>query len=145
MRTDFGYGSKKKRRRSWSTRTRTETGKPAQRVPQRTRYRSFLLEVLVDPLAVRADRRPRLGGLGDGKDFPAQRHHMGAHHRTLGDLVLLHVVEELGPVAVRPVVDLLVGVGALDGLGVHTRHSAQRMTVREPTRRSRCGCGTVEV
>ena len=42
---------------------------------------------------------------------------MGPHHRALGDLVFLDVVEVLRGVAVGPVIDAFVGVGALDRLG----------------------------
>ncbi len=87
---------------------------------------SALLEVLVDPLAVRADRRAGLGRAGHREHLAAQRDDVGAHHGTLGDLVLLDVVEDLGGgVVVGPVVDAFVGVGAFDRLGLHRRHCAR--------------------
>ena len=92
--------------------------------PPRTPTGSALLERLVDPFAVRAHRRAGFGRLGDRKDLAAQRHDMRAHHGALGDLFLLDVVEELRGVAVGPVVDAFVGVGALDRLGVHVTYCA---------------------
>src|SRR5947209_6086126 len=85
---------------------------------------SALLEGLVDTLAVRAHRRTGLGRLGHRKDFTAQRNDVRAHHGAFGDLVLLDVMEVLRGIAVGPVVDAFVGVGALDGLGVHATHCA---------------------
>src|SRR5690349_8528504 len=61
---------------------------------------SVLLHHLVDAFAVRADRRAGLGRARHREHFAAQRHDMGAHDGTFGDLVLLHVVEEFGSIAV---------------------------------------------
>src|ERR1700676_1274966 len=55
--------------------------------------RSALLEVFVDPLAVRAYWRARLGRACDREHLTAQRHHVRAHHGTLGDPVLLDVMK----------------------------------------------------
>src|SRR6478672_9680775 len=72
---------------------------------------------------------------------------MGAHHCALGDPFLLDVVEELGSVAVGPVVDAFVGVRALDGLGLHECHSALKRAVRKPApivRPSLCKSGAMK-
>ena len=87
---------------------------------------ALLLELLVDPLAVGADRRAGFGGLRHREHLAAQRDDVRAHHRALGDLVLLDVVEELRGVAVGPVVDAFVGVGAFDRLGSHVTHFARK-------------------
>ena len=80
---------------------------------------TLLLELLVDPLALGAHRRPRLGRARHRKHLAAQRDDVRTHDGTFGDLVLLHVVEVLRGVAVGPVVDAFVGIGALDRLGSH--------------------------
>src|SRR4051794_421307 len=49
---------------------------------------------------------------------------MRTHDGALGDLVLLDVMEVLRDIAVGPVVDAFVGVGALDRLGSHVFHFA---------------------
>ena len=128
-------GDKDVQRRS---RSRSLTRRPRPR-------RSALLEVLVDALAVRADRRPRLGRAGHREHLTAQRDDVGAHHGALGDLVLLDVVEELGRVAIGAVVDAFVGVGPLDRLGLHRRHCARSDSRRKPTCISTAECGTVDV
>src|SRR3954469_17167751 len=56
---------------------------------------SVLAELLVDLLARRAHGAAGLRGLGDREHLAAQRLHEGPHDRALGDLVLLHVVEDL--------------------------------------------------
>jgi len=63
-----------------------------QRRPKPT---TLLLELLVYPLAIRADRRSRLGGLSHRKHLAAERDDVGTHDGALGDLVLLHVMEDL--------------------------------------------------
>src|SRR4051812_6519446 len=45
-------------------------------------------ELLVDPLAVRAHRRPRLGGLRHRKYLAEQRDDVRPHDGAFGDLVL---------------------------------------------------------
>ena len=59
---------------------------------------------------------------------------MRAHDGAFGDLVLLHVVEELRGVVVGPVVDAFVGVGALDRLGLHDVHCARQYIGNKPDR-----------
>src|SRR6478609_172456 len=86
------------------------------------------LELLVDLLAVGADRRAGFGGLRHREHLAAQRDDVRAHHRALGDLVLLDVVEEFRGVAVGPVVNAFVGVGAFDRLGSHAIHFARKKT-----------------
>src|SRR5699024_8111063 len=54
------------------------------------------LQGLVDALALRAHRRSGLRGSGDREDLTAQGDHVGTHDRALGDLALVHIVEELG-------------------------------------------------
>ena len=102
------------------------------------------LERLVDPLAVGADRRAGLRRLGHRKHLAAERDDVGTHHRALGDLVLLHVVEDLGSVVVGPVIGALICVGALDRLGLHDVHCACDVIGNKPDRLGRVICGTVE-
>src|SRR3546814_895806 len=63
---------------------------------------------------------------------------MGAHHGALGDLLFLHIVEELGGVVVGPVVDALVGIRPLDGLGLHCSIVPE---TGHPTRPKMCNSG----
>ena len=111
---------------------------------------TLLLELLVDPLAVRADRRAGLSRLGHRKHLAAQRDDVCTHDGAFGDLVLLDVVEVLGGVAVGPVVDAFVGIGALDRLGSHLlilllTSAPSILPVRNATRTADDECGTVEV
>ena len=78
------------------------------------------LECFVDPLAIRTDRRARLGRPRDGKYLTTQRDDVAAHDGALGDPVLLDVVEVLRGIAAGPVIDAFVGIGAFDRLGLHT-------------------------
>src|SRR3954470_7766085 len=118
-RSGCGAGSGRRQPRGSSRSTATRNRPPNPPRPRRPRATPLLLELLVDPLAVRAHRRTGLGRLGHWKDLAAQRDNVATHDRALGDLVLLDVMEELRGVAVGSVVDAFVGVGALDGLGFH--------------------------
>src|ERR1700736_5296866 len=115
---DCGWSSAPRKPSTTPVGKRTTTRRPC------TPTRSALLERLVDPLAVGADRRARLGRLRHREHLAAQRHDMRAHHGALNDLVLLDVVEVLGGVAVGPVVDAFVDLGALDRLGLHGSYCA---------------------
>ena len=111
--------------------------------PRRPRATPLLLELLEDPLAVRAHRRTGLGGLRDRKHLAAQRDHVRTHDRAFGDLVLLDVMEELRGVAVSPVVDAFVGVGALDASGFAWVHCARQYIGKKPIGSTTRRCGTV--
>src|ERR1700712_3454551 len=124
MPSGCGAGWRTRPRNSTATRPAPNRSHAPMRVWPLTTDRRLLLELLVDPLAVGADRRSGLCRLRHRKHLTAQCDDMRPHDGTLGDLVLLHVVEELRRIIVGPVVDLFVGLGALDGLGVHDFHLA---------------------
>ena len=91
----------------------------SRRSPRRRKATALLLEV-----ARRSACSP--GRPASRAWRPCHREHLAAqcddvctHDGALGDLVLLDVVEVLRGVAVGPVVDAFVGVGALDRLGSH--------------------------
>src|ERR1700722_2826732 len=115
---DGGWSNAPRKSSKTPVRQRTTTRRPC------TPTESALLERLVDPLAVRTDRRARLSRLRHREHLAAERHNVRAHHGALRDLFLLDVVEVLGGVAVSPVVDAFVGVGALDRLGLHGTYCA---------------------
>src|SRR5690349_14567959 len=113
-RCERGCAARQRPKEATTPRSRSRCPRTPLRPP-----RSALLEVLVDPLAVRAHGGTWLGRAGHRKHLATQRDDVGAHHGTLGDLVLLDVVEDLGSVIVGAVVDAFVGVGAFDRLGLH--------------------------
>src|SRR5262249_726524 len=113
----------------------------SRRRPRRPKSTTLLLELLVYPLAVRADRRSRLRRLRHRKHLAAERDDVGAHDGALSDLVLLHVVEDLRGGAVGPAVTAFVGIGALDRLGSHVTI----LPLRIPARTADDECGTVEL
>src|ERR1700730_19400215 len=94
------------------TRSAATSPRPARKTSLPMPSGSARLELLVDPLAVRADRRPGLGRPRHGGPLAAERDHVRARHGTLGDLVLLHVMEVLRSIAIGPVVDAFIGLGA---------------------------------
>ena len=125
--------------------TAVRSRRPKRPRPRRPRATPLLLELLVDPLAVRAHRRTGLRRLRHRKHFAAQRDDVRTHDGAFGDLVLLDVVEELRGVAVGPVVDAFVGVGALDRLGLAWVHCARQYIGKKPIGLTGRECGTVEV
>ena len=83
---------------------------------------SLLAQPLVDLLAIRADRRSRLGLLAHGESLTAQRYDQLAHHGGFDDLVLLHVVEELRYIVIRR--RIRVDFGALNRCRTWVTHSS---------------------
>src|SRR5690625_5141878 len=59
------------------------------------------LQRFVDAFAFRAHRRSRLGRTRGREDLTGQGEYVGARDRALGDLLLVHLVEELGGVGLR--------------------------------------------
>ena len=111
-----------------TARQRAQTPRVRRRGPR------LLLELLVDPLAVGHTGDPGLADLVTGNTSPHSATTWVPIDGAFGDLVLLDVVEDLGSVVVGPVVDLFVGVGALDGLGVHDVHCAWDAICNKPDR-----------
>ena len=85
-------------------------------------------QALIDALAVRAHGRTRFGLLGYREGLSAQGNDVLAVDRGVEDLVLLHVVEELGGAVVCGRRGVFPEVRALERLRrrIHANHHAPR-------------------